>query len=93
VSSDIRRLREIMLASLGLVLLAPLLAALSLIVYLRVGRPILFNEAWTDHRGVTKEVLVFRSGTLTFLRRTSLDKLPRLISVLRGDCGIDALLS
>jgi lipopolysaccharide/colanic/teichoic acid biosynthesis glycosyltransferase len=88
-----KRLPEIMLASTAWVLLGPVIMAVALIVYSKVGPPILIKEAWIDHRGDTADVLVFRTGPLAFLRRTGLDKLPRLINVMRGECGIDALLS
>ena len=90
---DYRRLTDVILAATTLVLLGPLILSVALIVYLKVGRPIFIQETWTDHRGDTAELLVFRTGPFVFLRRTGLDKLPRLINVLRGECGIDALWS
>jgi lipopolysaccharide/colanic/teichoic acid biosynthesis glycosyltransferase len=86
-----RRQRDAMLATAGWVLLGPLIMAVALIVYLKLGPPILIKELWIDPRGDTAEVLVFRTGPQSFLRRTSLDKLPRLINVMRGECGIEAL--
>jgi lipopolysaccharide/colanic/teichoic acid biosynthesis glycosyltransferase len=87
----LKRVTDVILADTALVLLFPLMAALALAVYLKEGPPILVHEAWTDHRGDTLSLLTFRSGSLPLLRRTRLDRLPRLLHVLRGECGFDAL--
>jgi lipopolysaccharide/colanic/teichoic acid biosynthesis glycosyltransferase len=91
VPLNVKRIVAVILASMALVLLTPLIMALALVVWLKVGRPILIREPWTGPRGDTAELLAFRAGPPVFLRRTSFDKLPRLINVIRGECGIDAL--
>jgi lipopolysaccharide/colanic/teichoic acid biosynthesis glycosyltransferase len=88
----------------GLLVLAPLLAAVAVAIRLRMGRPVLFRQARAGLDGRPFPLLKFRTMTdardnagallpdserLTplgrFLRRTSLDELPQLWNVLRGE--------
>lgn len=92
---------------LALLLLCPLLAAVALVVRLRLGRPVLFRQLRPGLHGRPFVILKFRTMTdargadgnllpdaerLTalgqFLRSTSLDELPELLNVLRGEMSL-----
>jgi lipopolysaccharide/colanic/teichoic acid biosynthesis glycosyltransferase len=101
-----KRLIDIGLACLALVLLAPTLLFMTVAIYLVDGRPVLVQEAWIDRRGRSIALLAFRTNHVRssfqgdptplpyigwYLRRSSLDKLPRCWNILKGDCNLDAL--
>jgi len=88
-------------AGLGLVLALPLLVAVAAAVRVSLGRPILLRQRRLGRGNVPFEILKFRtmregegsdSERLTsfgrFLRATSLDELPQLWNVLRGDMSL-----
>jgi len=115
-----KRLIDLSLAALGLVLLSPLLAAIAVAIVLDDGRPVLFRQRRIGLHGrpfdvfkfrtmsrdaeqrrpelahlneinglafkVTEDPRVTRAGR--FLRRTSLDELPQLWNVMRGDMSL-----
>ena len=103
----LKRALDILAASAGLVVLAPVLLLVAVLVRLKLGRPVLFRQARGGYRGRTFEVFKFRTMTdarddqgrllpdarrLTrfgrLLRSTSLDELPQLFNVLRGDMSL-----
>lgn len=96
-----KRLMDILGASVGLVLFSPVLMVLVVLIRRDMGRPVLFRQARPGLHGKPFEMLKFRSmrdgvesdaARLTplgaRLRSTSLDELPGLWNVLKGDMSL-----
>jgi len=113
-----RRVFDVLVATLGLVVLAPLLALIAVMVKLESPGPILFRQQRVGKDEVPFEMIKFRSMTVAaadeervetaiedieayvfqpvgrmtrigrVLRACSLDELPNLLNVLRGEMHI-----
>ncbi len=99
---------DLVVASLALVVLAPVLATLAVVVRCSSRGPILFRQRRLGLRGREFTMLKFRTMRVSasddtgwtvpddprrtaagrLLRRTSLDELPQLVNVLRGDMSL-----
>ena len=103
----LKRVFDMLVAALALIMLAPLLAVIAVAVAYRLGRPVLFRQIRPGLRGRPFEMVKFRTmldakdaygkslpddqRLTTFgvwLRSTSLDELPELWNVLRGDMSL-----
>ena len=92
---------------MGLVVLAPLMAGISILILITIGPPIFFRQARPGLKGQPFTIFKFRTmrhaqaGELaiekdaqrmtlvgTFLRKCSLDELPELWNVLRGEMSL-----
>jgi len=102
-----KRLFDITISLAALVLLSPMLAALAVLVRIKLGSPVLFRQERPGLRGTPFTLVKFRTMTdardergeplsdsvrLTrfgkFLRSTSLDELPELLNVLKGEMSL-----
>jgi undecaprenyl phosphate N,N'-diacetylbacillosamine 1-phosphate transferase len=104
LSSPLKRILDISLSLLVLLLLWPLMLTVSALIFLLMGRPIMFHQVrpglgerpfviWkfrtmsnatdSDGRLLPDGKRLTRVGRL--LRRTSIDELPQLVNVLRGE--------
>ncbi len=102
-----KRLVDVTVALVALLVFAPLLAALALLIRLKLGTPVLFRQrrpglhrkpftlykfrTMTDERDEQGNLLpdeqrLIRFGR--FLRSTSLDELPELWNVIKGDMSL-----
>lgn len=116
-----KRLMDILLSFLGLVIVSPLLALIALLIKLEDNGPVLYTAYRVGENGRLFNMLKFRSMIVNaeqmqltinhidkesgdihhkspedpritkvgqFIRKTSLDELPQLINVLRGDMSL-----
>lgn len=103
----IKRCLDFMLSLCGIIVLSPVLAVLAVLVRVKLGSPVLFQQerpgrhekifrlykfrSMTDERDaegklLPDEVRITRFGKL--LRSTSLDELPELFNILKGDMSL-----
>ena len=102
-----KRAIDLIGAGLGLVVLAPVLAAIAAGIRWKLGHPVLFRQTRPGLHGQPFELIKFRTMTDArgpdgellpdadrqppfgrWLRATSLDELPELVNVLRGDMSL-----
>jgi len=97
----IKRLIDVAVSLLALVLVSPILGVAALLIRLRMGKPIFFRQFRPGLGGIPFKVLKLRTllpGTLPdeqrmttlgrLLRASSVDELPQLWNVLRGDMSL-----
>lgn len=107
MNSRVKRIFDLVVAGVALVVLAPLLILVAIMVRVSLGSPVIFRQSRPGLRGRLFNCLKFRTMTdardergcllpdadrLTtfgrFLRSTSIDELPELINVLRGEMSL-----
>lgn len=103
----IKRVFDIVLATVGILIVMPLVIVLAVFIWLTMGRSVFYKQDRPGLRGRPFKIWKFRTmrdiystkGTLApdherltefgrFLRRSSLDELPELVNVLRGDMSL-----
>ncbi len=102
-----KRAFDMVLATIALVVLAPLLTAVAVVVRIDAGGPVLFRQERSGRGGAPFALVKFRTMTVDdspvwdpardvarvtrsgrALRATSLDELPSLVNVVRGEMSL-----
>lgn len=106
----VKRLFDVVLASLALLFFAPLLTIIAIVIKLSSHGPVLFRQQREGLGGAPFEALKFRSMRMDdcdvtgvtqtlpndprctaigrFIRKTSIDELPQLFNVVRGEMSL-----
>ena len=102
-----KRLYDILLALLVLIILSPIVIAISILIFSSMGRPIMFKQLRIGKDESPFEIMKFRSMKTVFqndgkpesdelritrigkfIRKTSLDEIPSLLNVIKGDLSM-----
>lgn len=103
----LKRLCDVVLSVMALLLLSPALLLIAAVVRVQMGAPVIFRQSRAGHRGRSFLILKFRTmreaygpdgqslpdeERITpvgrFLRRTSLDELPELWNIVKGEMSL-----
>ncbi|CEO09888.1 UDP-galactose phosphate transferase [[Clostridium] sordellii] len=107
INKCIKRAIDVLSATIGLIVISPIIIIVAILVRIKLGTPILFKQDRVGKNGKIFKMIKFRTmvdatdkfGNILpdeerltkfgkLLRSTSLDELPELINVLKGDMSL-----